>query len=545
MNFKRVSKKLNSYFVLEIVGVFATIYLYNVIETSFYKRVPNTPIFIFDKLGINNVSSFGDIYNTSSFSLAALGSCSFMGLILLPLMIYTFYRFKLSKEFNLKSDPLYQPTRTFILSIAGFIAWYMVLSPYNYFFENAFLFDRFLILGLFIGMFWYLELAHVLFGFSLLFLWQFDIPLGQNSISDKKIVYEMLLLFSSFLILRPLFNLKLKALWLLMLCLIGSNYFIPALGKMTIGPQWYSWVTDNDFGYHYVSSFLGGWNPFGITLERATKVAEWISLNSFYVQSMALGLEVLGIFLLFRRKLTIVLLTSFCFFHLGVFIESGIFFWKWILFNGIIVLLLIKYRQNFESIFITRYMLLGMFLIGFSKIFFSPVELAWWDYPTRPNIFYEATTESGEVRNLSGNQFSPYDQIFVFQRLYYLFEDTAPVYVPDYMNYDDAMRFRELSDHQFHKEMFVHKSYFIEEKRKQTENLLNKFISHFNQRNVFFNSVNSVLKAPEHLWGAKFLENQLSNTERIVSVRVYYDQYKYENLKPRLIEKKLLLEVFR
>jgi hypothetical protein len=107
--------------------------------------------------------------------------------------------------------------------------------------------------------------------------------------------------------------------------------------------------------------------------------------------------------------------------HLGIFLSSGIFFWKWIVLDTGLIVLFWKYRGEVDRVLFTRSnALFSVVLIFFGYIYFSATSTGWFD--TRVNNFYnfEAVDDQGNVYNIPRGLWAPYDLPFAQDNFYFL-----------------------------------------------------------------------------------------------------------------------------
>ena len=136
---------------------------------------------------------------------------------------------------------------------------------------------------------------------------------------------------------------------------------------------------------------------------------------------MTLLIELSSILILFNRQLSSVILFGFILLHFFIFIFSGIFFWKWMLLNLFLIILIYRLDLKYSKTLFSRpNFILSVLLILLSPIYLNPLKLGWID--SNLNNFYDIKLvgESGRVYNVSRDFMSPYDIIFSQNRFYFL-----------------------------------------------------------------------------------------------------------------------------
>ena len=111
-----------------------------------------------------------------------------------------------------------------------------------------------------------------------------------------------------------------------------------------------------------------------------------------------LALQLGALFMCYRRNLTLEWLLGYELLHIGIFLMSGICFWKWILLNIGLIILMKKLDENcLRTVFSRKYFILSLIVILCSPLYFKPVWLAWFD--TKFNNYYrvEVIGESGSA----------------------------------------------------------------------------------------------------------------------------------------------------
>jgi hypothetical protein len=314
--------------------------------------------------------------------------------------------------------------RYVVFALALILAWAFSLSEFNFYYNQGHYVDRLLLLVL-AG----LVLVNPIFAtifvvFAVTFVSQFNYPEILNySWFDKTLLFKVLLLFGVFNIVGLFVKFRPSHFVFLALCLIGSDYFLAGLSKLTIGNRVYDWVLKNQVHNLFVSSYVNGWVRF---LDQPTvlPIAAGMKLFDIPLQLFTLAVELGGLLLVVGRRASILILYGAVLLHVGIFLSSGIFFWKWILLDLSLAILLWKNRHTLDALLFTKWnaiLSLLVMLIGYT--FLSQTRAGWFD--TRVNNFYEfeAVGEDGSVYNIPRGFWAPYDIPFAQDNFYFLNDD--------------------------------------------------------------------------------------------------------------------------
>ena len=312
------------------------------------------------------------------------------------------------------------PLRLYAIVLAAVLAWLLSSYGYNHYLGQAHWLDRALLWAFFGLLVWHpAGLAPFLWWLYLL-QGQFDVPLGGYSVADIRPLYEQLLMLLIFLSGWSLVDWarerwpRLEAaaqgfvpFWLLALCLHAANYLGPGIGKIEL-----NWLTENQLANLWVSAYTYGWQanlPLAQALAIADRLEQW--------NSVLLGITLLvelGMVLLFlRRQLTLTLLVAGSLLHLGILALTGIFFWKWILLNMVLILIVRRLTPSeHEHLYSWPVMLTGLVLLAVSSFLFRPPQLFWYDSPYVQKYQVEVVSPDGDAQPLPRNFIRPYQMIF-------------------------------------------------------------------------------------------------------------------------------------
>lgn len=338
-------------------------------------------------------------------------------------------------------------TRGLVLVPATVMTWTFATLPHNFYFDQAYLLDRLLLVVL-LAAIWLHPLFVHLATFALLVIGsQVTHPLvgAEWSWVDKRLPLDLLILFGCFLLVRTITPARSWLFALSALTLTGGTYWNAAVSKLELGGSPLSWLFENHISNLVVSSHLGiGWLGW---LDTETVLTLARSLSPFDPLSAAatLLLELGGVLVLVSRRATRGVLLGFVVLHTAIVLTSGIFFWKWI----VVDLALAWYvgrldrdgslvdaapaaaggplagtklerwllpRRLYEPATLALAILLVIGIRGWSW----QVPFAWFDSRYVNTFEIYGVDPGGDRHRLGGRFFAPYDVLFHQSRFFYL-----------------------------------------------------------------------------------------------------------------------------
>jgi len=466
----------------------------------------------------------------ASFFLSALNKIYIsLPLFLLTLLISANKHFYWNCDNN---DPLYKPTKVFFICLIIIATFFNFLTPFNFYFNNFFWFERLLLIFCGVFFIWYPFLLPFIILLCILFLKQQFIPLGYCSILDKRLFYELPFILLSYLLIPRFFRVSYKYVWVVMLSLIASNYYVSGVGKILLGPHWFSWIQENNLFVHFIFSHQFGWLHY-LNNESIEIIAKNIATNEFILCLFTVFIELVSILIGLSLCSASFILILLCAFHFGVFFESGIFFWKWICVLLLTLSMLLIYKKNFKNNFFGCSSFLSILIIClFSKKIYNPVELSWWDPKYNIRFEYFVDTNHHINQQISGHFFAPYEQYFTFQRLYGLVSDqimTPNIPFSDYYKYKSL---QSLPIDQIYQ--------WRDQNKKCTYNpdevkaLSNFIITYFkNYNNQYHKKI--IFKIPwiPHLWKDKYAFQPINPNDHVEQFRIVLVEEGIDGFKAR------------
>jgi len=378
------------------------------------------------------------VYFEPVLTVEAFKQGGFTILFLLPLLVLFIERRDLTWQ---GIDP-HGRARILVVGVAGIFAWACSVYNVNLYFDQIHAIDRLLIVALWV-LLWFHPVAIAPFvSMVVLIVGQQQVPLpeGQWTWPDKRLPLDLLLSFESFLMVRALLRDRMKPFVLpfALLCVTGLLYGHAAVNKALLGPQLSWWVTHNDLSNLFVSSYVhGGW------LREAGDGAIISSAHVLHAVKLPLAgitllTELSGFALVVRWMLTRILLVSFILFHIAIAASSGIFFWKWMVVDALLLWYLAMLHRDAKGgvestvrqrvgFFTPRLTMFALAIMLSAPLYFSLVPFAWFD--TRLVNYFEiyGIADSGRRYRLDARFFAPYDIQVQQSRHYALLDDSVLV----------------------------------------------------------------------------------------------------------------------
>jgi hypothetical protein len=238
---------------------------------------------------------------------------------------------------------------------------------------------------------------------------QFHFPLGGDSVAEQFLFVQILLVCWLGFCLQAVWPdaKKGETVLLLVFVLIATGYWTCGLGKLRM-----NWISFGHLNHLLHATYANGWLGF-LSAEQISGISGWAAKFDWPMRVMVLGFEVGALAFLWRRWTMVALLTGWTLFHLGVVLMSGIFFWKWMVLEIVILFFLVRNRREAPfSFFRPSIFLMAVMLIGAGKVIFRPVNLSWFDSPVSYTFRLEVEGEDGEQYSLPPQFFAPYDYQF-------------------------------------------------------------------------------------------------------------------------------------
>lgn len=321
-------------------------------------------------------------------------------------------------------DPEMQ-ARGFVFLVQVPLVLQFAFYDYNYFYDHTHLADRLAIIAL-----WLLVARHPAFLFpfacmAMFVLYQFFYPLpgGGANWPDKLLPVHILFLLNAFVFLRLYVKFDRSVLLLSTLVLTGGFYAHSALSKLVLGPHLSSWLMEDQINYLFVAAYKnGGWLSH-LADQQIVDIASWMKPYGVAQNATTLLVEGGAVLIIMSRWSTRIVLAACIALHIAILASSSIFFWKWIVVDGLLLIYAEKYWRSVGTEQLSarsRWLLTCLAVaVSFFKLYSEGPLFAWWDTRHCKYCTYEVETVDGERVPLDPHYFAPYDLTFVQSRYYY------------------------------------------------------------------------------------------------------------------------------
>ena len=182
-----------------------------------------------------------------------------------------------------------------------------------------------------------------------------------------------------------------------------ASYYYSGLQKVILDHAGLYWVTHNKTNMLVLASVLYKLFPITSLIKSYPWIYPVICTSIPFVNWFTLVSELGALITLCNRRLAQIILLSLDAMHLGIFILTGVFFWKWMLFNLAIVLALQTLPKNKFPLPI----FLGsvLFIIFAARSHFFVVDLGWFDTRLVDTVRIDAITKDNKFVRVPSNFF--------------------------------------------------------------------------------------------------------------------------------------------
>jgi hypothetical protein len=420
-----------------------------------------------------------------------------------------------------------QLTRMFVFVLSGIFAWQFSTYGYNFYYDRSHGIDRALLVAL-----WLLTWRHPLFlGPFLIELvlifsqLQFPFPGYRSLWTDKRMVFDLLVLINSIALLRCFLPPIRWLHWYLSLCLVGNFYFDAAVAKCSVGDSIASWLLENRLGNLFVSSYVFGW----LSWIGESTILRW----AFHIPGLDAGgraytllIEFLGIaILIFGRRCALLILAGCILLHVAIFASSGILFWIWIVADGMLLVVLWRIKPDAE-LFAWRWRLASLWIIASGVLNPFPLKFGWYDSRVADQFSVHGENSTGESRRIHPHEFAPYDMTFGFGRFGML--TPSKTLVGTYGTTHDVTLFRQLETASAANIGGIYEQFGVDRFDQVSAHRFVFAVQRFlrNKRRgappVF--AIIDRIAAPHHFWGTVPGSGGL-DIEDLRGVDIFYDSY--------------------
>lgn len=427
--------------------------------------------------------------------------------------------------------------RLLILIPTILLAWVYATDEYNLFYNHSYALERW-ILTLFIPLVWYRPIF-VLFFLPLLYpvIGQFS-TLSGFSWALPSLPIQVLTLFSAFFFFYVLTKSHQMADFIFVIgCIFVTHYWPSGSSKMN-----WQWLQHDQISYILPATYANGWLGF-LSPETIGSLTEKFALLNLPIKLLVLILEFGSILFFTHRKAARFFLIGFAFFHLGVFLVSGIFFWTWMIMD-IALAFFLFYKSSFTQVFAYNKLpfILSIFLIIGSRYWNKTVTLFWYDVPVSYTYHFEAKAGDGNNYRLPPKFFAPYDYQFTLGGFDYINE--APLLDITWGTTADAAMAQSVknitsADQFFEYEKQQGTNHYDPDNKIKLEYFIKRYILNWNERQSN-RTLLSTLQAPRHLWTypqKAFAEQpQAIQQVTIVETTSFYKDGQYTEIRSRPVQ---------
>ena len=201
-----------------------------------------------------------------------------------------------------------------------------------------------------------------------------------------------------------------------------ANYFYAGHAKLALQGPLLAWLGNKTYNIFY-SSLLYEANPLMAT-GWPLRLLEFFLVNAnLLANALVLIFQLFCIVALFRRRLIVLSIAFFDLMHVMIFLASGIFFWKWIIFNSILIFAIGSMKWTAPP---RQLVAAGILLCLLAPTIFYIPRLGWFDSREVNMTYFQAVLDDGRRVRLPSNFFRNYSITFAQHRVARAAADRAP-----------------------------------------------------------------------------------------------------------------------
>ena len=299
--------------------------------------------------------------------------------------------------------------RWLVVGVTGVAAWALSCYARNLYVDRLHVVDRVVVLALWLAIAWRPLFVFPFAIAATAVAGQFFVPLGFISWTEMGVLLRFPVLFGVFWIVRALTGRRESDLFIFAwCCLLAATYWASGLGKLRIG-----WLTHPHVHLLLLGAYANGWLAH---LEPAAveRIARAIAAAALPLMLFTLLVECGSILLLWRRQSLVWFLALATAFHLGAFAMTGIFFWKWMLVDGMLLAYLLHDRRLARlQVFGPRLLAVSVVAIAAHPLWAPSENLTWFDTPLTYSFEFEGIDARGASHRLPAGFFRPYGDAIV------------------------------------------------------------------------------------------------------------------------------------
>jgi len=208
---------------------------------------------------------------------------------------------------------------------------------------------------------------------------------------------------------------------LAVLALHFGNYFYAGLaktgldrGQVIAGVDPWTWLLENPTHALIQVAQYSGTLPLAHWPDLARIAYEWSADLVLLLNLFVIGFQLISVVAIVSKRASRTLSVLFDVQHVGIFVLTGIFFWKWIFLNAAFVAALRHVRM--PHIPIGARLVLPLFVL-LSPSIVTVVKLGWLDTPAVNRIYFLAVDDEGTEHEVPSNYFLTASISFAQQRV--------------------------------------------------------------------------------------------------------------------------------
>jgi len=299
--------------------------------------------------------------------------------------------------------------RWFVVGVTGVAAWALSCYGRNLYVDRLHAVDRLLVLALWLAIAWRPIFVFPFTIAATAVAGQFFVPLGFISWTEMGVLLRFPVLFGVFWIVRAASGRRETGVFIFAwCCLLAATYWASGFGKLRVG-----WLTHPHVHLLLLGAYANGWLAYlePATVERVARASARVALP---LMLFTLLVECGSILLLWRRWSLVWFLALATAFHLGAFAMTGIFFWKWMLVDAMLLAYLFHDRRPARlQIFAPRLLALSVVAIAAHPLWAPSENLTWFDTPLTYSLEFEGIDARGASHRLPAGFFRPYGDAIV------------------------------------------------------------------------------------------------------------------------------------
>ena len=299
--------------------------------------------------------------------------------------------------------------RWFVVGVTGVAAWALSCYARNLYLDQLHVADRLLVVALWLAIAWRPAFVLPFAVAATAVAGQFVVPLGFISWTEMGVVLRFPVLFGAFWIVRTVTRDRQSDVFIFAwCCLLAATYWTSGVGKLRVG-----WLTHPHVNLLLLGAYANGWLA-SLDPRAVERIARIIGTFAVPLMLFTLLVECGSLLMLWRRWSLVAFFLLATVFHLGAFAMTGIFFWKWILVDAMLLAYLLRGdRLTRLSIFRPALFALSVVIILASPWWVPSENLTWFDTPLTYSLEIEGVEGQGASHVLPAGFFRPYSDAFV------------------------------------------------------------------------------------------------------------------------------------